>query len=205
MWPVGGITSGSFSCCSSTQHQSTSPPTWVAGCITRKLHVTKFHDSSMRLVILRPRSRVLRALEISFGRSSPQSWDHTSSREAKILALETNSKTKAWSNGKTVLMCNFYHAILCQRGICHGHVFVCVCLFVTSQISIQTDEQIELAFSMGASFDLSYTVFYWNEGISKIRVFSIWNFGLRKFRNGKSIVLPQNSSTVELVDHTYDC
>ena len=71
-------------------------------------------------------------------------------------------------------------------------VCLSVCLFVTSGCSFETAERIELVFSMGDSFHLSYTVLKGNTGISKNKGTFLSNFapnsGLRKFRHDRSIV-----------------
>ena len=67
-----------------------------------------------------------------------------------------------------------------------------LCLSVTSRCSIETDERIELAFGVWASFHQSCTVLKGNSIISKNKSTSVWNFvlnsGLKKFRHGISIV-----------------
>jgi len=64
---------------------------------------------------------------------------------------------------------------------------VCLCLSVTSRSSVETAERIELGFGTGAS-----TVLKGNLGIHNNKGTFLWNFylysGLRKFRNGISIV-----------------
>jgi len=64
------------------------------------------------------------------------------------------------------------------------YVCVRVCLSVTSQCSVETDERIELALGMGASFRLFYTVLKGSLGTSTSKGTSLWNFvpnaGLRK-------------------------
>ena len=64
------------------------------------------------------------------------------------------------------------------------YVCVRVCLSVTSQCSVETDERIELALGMGASFRLFYTVLKGSLGTCTSKGTSLWNFvpnaGLRK-------------------------
>jgi len=57
---------------------------------------------------------------------------------------------------------------------------VCLCLCVTSRCSVETDERIGLAFDVGASFDLSYTVLEGNSGIFRNKVTSFRNFACSK-------------------------
>jgi len=54
-------------------------------------------------------------------------------------------------------------------GTSYGPVSVClsVSVSITSRSSVETDERIELVYSLGASFRLSYTVLKGNSGISK--------------------------------------
>ena len=52
-------------------------------------------------------------------------------------------------------------------GTGYGPVSVCLSVSVTSRSSVETDERIELVYSLGASFRLSYTVLKGNSGISK--------------------------------------
>jgi len=63
-------------------------------------------------------------------------------------------------------------------------VSVSVCLSVTSRCSVETDERIELALVMGASFRLFYTVLKGSLRTSTSKGTSLWNFvpnaGLRK-------------------------
>jgi len=108
--------------------------------------------------------------------------------------------------------CHFYRTTLCQRDMCHGPLSACVRPSVTSQSYIETAECLQLNFGMELSFQLwAYFCvkrklwYFQNKGTS------LWNFapncGLRKFLYCiKSIILcfQQNSSTVELVDRTYD-
>ena len=79
----------------------------------------------------------------------------------------------------------FYRAMLC-----HGPVSVRPS--VTSRSSTKTAERIELVFGIWASFHPSYTVLKGNSVIFKNKDTSLWNFvlnsGLRKFRDGISIV-----------------
>ena len=77
----------------------------------------------------------------------------------------------------------------------------CPSVFLSFTWSVETAERIELGFGVGASFDLSYTVLKGNLLPPKIRELSfVPNSGLRKFCHD----CQQSSSTVELVDHTYD-
>ena len=82
-----------------------------------------------------------------------------------------------------------------------------LCPNVTVRSSIDTAGQIELGFGTETSFPLSYAVLQRNSGIFKIRVGLVLSGTLSQilglFRHGKSIACQQNSSTVELVDHTY--
>ena len=82
----------------------------------------------------------------------------------------------------------FYRAMPCIRGT----IAMALCPSVTSRCSIETDERIELVFSMWASFHPSYTVLKGNSVSSKNKGTSLWNFvlnsGLRKFRHSKSSV-----------------
>jgi len=68
----------------------------------------------------------------------------------------------------------------------------CLCLSLVGGCSVETADQIGLVFSMGASFDLSYTLLR-KFSIFKNKGTSLWNFapnsGLRKFRHSISIVL----------------
>ena len=57
---------------------------------------------------------------------------------------------------------------------------VCLCLCVTSRCSVETDERIGLAFDVGASFDLSYTVLEGNSGIFRNKVTFLRNFACSK-------------------------
>ena len=50
----------------------------------------------------------------------------------------------------------------------------CLCLYVTSRCSIETDGRINLVVGKGVSFDQSYTVFYGHLGISKNKVTSLF-------------------------------
>ena len=54
-------------------------------------------------------------------------------------------------------------------GTSYGPVSVClsVSVSITSRSSVETDERIELVYSLGASFRLSCTVLKGNSGISK--------------------------------------
>jgi len=69
---------------------------------------------------------------------------------------------------------------------------VCLSVSVTSRLSIETAERIELVFGMGASFQPSYSVLTGNSAHSKNKGTSVWNVvpnsGLRKFCFGISIV-----------------
>jgi len=89
------------------------------------------------------------------------------------------------SNLKKNSVVTFYRAMLC-----HGRVSVRPS--VTSRSSTKTAERIELVFGMWASFHPSYSVLKGNSVIFKNKDTSLWNFvlnsGLRKFRDGISIV-----------------
>ena len=92
-------------------------------------------------------------------------------------------------------------------------VVQCLCLAgclsesesLTSRCSTKTAERIELVFGMGASFDLSYTVFSRHLGTSKNKVTSLLNFvlnsGFWKFRQDKSIIEMWYQLTSTKVDH----
>jgi len=75
----------------------------------------------------------------------------------------------------------------------------------------ETDERIELIFGTGASFDLSNSVLYEKNPdrpyLQNKRTF-LWNFvpnlDLENFALASRSCCQQNSSTVEVVDHTFD-
>jgi len=83
---------------------------------------------------------------------------------------------------------------------------VCVRMSQVGVLSIRRDES-SWVLARRLPSPLSYAVLQRNSGIFKIRVGLVLSGTLSQilglFRHGKSIACQQNSSTVELVDHTY--
>jgi len=67
-------------------------------------------------------------------------------------------------------------AIFTRATLCSRILAMALCLSVTSRCSVETDEQIDLVFGVGASFQPSYTVLKGNSWVSpEIRIL-LWNF-----------------------------
>jgi len=81
----------------------------------------------------------------------------------------------------------------------------CVC---HNRNAIETAQRIQLGFGTGASFNISHNVLWGNSSISKIRVLPSGTLPqtlhLENFATASRSCCQQNSSTVELVDHTYE-
>ena len=107
-------------------------------------------------------------------------------REGKRLIAKLQARVSAplrqLSSEHATFNSNFYprDAMLARLLALCLCLSVCLCLCVTSRCSVETDERIGLAFDVGASFDLSYTVLEGNSGIFRNKVTSLRNFACSK-------------------------